>query len=99
MVLKRVLWGLILQSWQGSEDDHCAVIQFIDENGRLPDKGDVYRSYKVTPSRALVDFGPLPSEPEQRLMLRQSAERSGEQALASMDPSERATYYVNVTGS
>ena len=67
MLVKGALWSLAFPLWQGpDEDDHYAVIQFIGENGRLPDTTDVILPDEVTRSRELADVGRLDYAPEQR---------------------------------
>ena len=67
MMVKGALWSLALPLWQGpDEDDHFAVIQFIAENGRLPDEGDEILSDELVLSRELADVGRLDYQPEQR---------------------------------
>jgi len=67
MVVKGALWSLAFPLWQGpDEDDHYAVIQFIGENGRLPDVGDEILPDEITLSRELADVGRLDYNPEQR---------------------------------
>ncbi len=67
MIIKGALWSLAFPLWQGpDEDDHYAVIQFIGENGRLPDVGDEILPDEVTLSRELADVGRLDYRPEQR---------------------------------
>ena len=65
MLVKGILWSLAFPLWQGpDEDDHYAVIQFIAENGRLPDAADTYLPDEVALSRALADVGRIPYAPE-----------------------------------
>lgn len=67
MIVKGVLWSLAFPLWQGpDEDDHYAVIQFIGENGRLPNTADTILPDEITLSRALADVGRLDCNPEQR---------------------------------
>lgn len=67
MIVKGVLWSLAFPLWQGpDEDDHYAVIQFIGENGRLPDTADTILPDEITLSRELADVGRLDYNPEQR---------------------------------
>ena len=67
MLVKGALWSLAFPLWQGpDEDDHYAVIQFIGENGRLPDEADVWLPDEVALSRELADVGRLDYNPEQR---------------------------------
>lgn len=67
MIVKGVLWSLAFPLWQGpDEDDHYAVIQFIGENGRLPNTADTILPDEITLSRALADVGRLDYNPEQR---------------------------------
>ncbi len=67
MLLKGVLWSLAFPLWQGpDEDDHYAVIQFLGENGRLPDEADIWLPDEVALSRELADVGRLDYNPEQR---------------------------------
>ncbi|MBP6471987.1 MAG: hypothetical protein KA773_16180, partial [Chloroflexi bacterium] len=67
MLLKGALWSLAFPLWQGpDEDDHFAVIQFIGENGRLPDTADTFLPDEITRSRELADVGRLDYAPEQR---------------------------------
>ena len=67
MLLKGALWSLAFPLWQGpDEDDHYAVIQFIAENGRLPDTADTLLPDEVARSRELADVGRLDYNPEQR---------------------------------
>ncbi|PIE80016.1 MAG: hypothetical protein CSA11_09660 [Chloroflexi bacterium] len=67
MLVKGAMWSLALPLWQGpDEDDHYAVIQFIGENGRLPDVGDEILPDELTLSRELADVGRLDYQPEQR---------------------------------
>lgn len=67
MLVKGALWSLAFPLWQGpDEDDHYAVIQFIGENGRLPDTNDTILPDEVTLSRELADVGRLDYQPEQR---------------------------------
>jgi hypothetical protein len=67
MIVKGLLWSLAFPLWQGpDEDDHYAVIQFIGENGRLPDTADTVLPDEITLSRALADVGRLDYNPEQR---------------------------------
>jgi hypothetical protein len=67
MLVKGALWSLAFPLWQGpDEDDHYAVIQFIGENGRLPDEADVWLPDEVAFSRELADVGRLDYNPEQR---------------------------------
>jgi 4-amino-4-deoxy-L-arabinose transferase-like glycosyltransferase len=67
MLLKGALWSLAFPLWQGpDEDDHYAVIQFIGENGRLPNIPDVILPDEITLSRELADVGRLDYNPEQR---------------------------------
>lgn len=67
MLVKGALWSLAFPLWQGpDEDDHYAVIQFIGENGRLPDEADVWLPDEVAISRELADVGRLDYNPEQR---------------------------------
>lgn len=67
MLLKGTMWSLAYPLWQGpDEDDHYAVIQFIGENGRLPDTADTILPDEVTLSRELADVSRLDYAPEQR---------------------------------
>ncbi|MCP4358571.1 MAG: hypothetical protein GY796_11190 [Chloroflexi bacterium] len=67
MMVKGSLWSLAFPLWQGpDEDDHYAVIQFIGENGRLPDTNDEILPDEITLSRELADVGRLDYQPEQR---------------------------------
>lgn len=67
MLVKGALWSLAFPLWQGpDEDDHYAVIQFIGENGRLPDEADTWLPDEVALSRELADVGRLDYNPEQR---------------------------------
>ena len=67
MLVKGALWSLAFPLWQGpDEDDHYAVIQFIGENGRLPDTADTMLPDEVARSRELADVGRLDYNPEQR---------------------------------
>ncbi|MBK7897108.1 MAG: DUF2142 domain-containing protein [Anaerolineaceae bacterium] len=67
MLVKGALWSLAFPLWQGpDEDDHYAMIQFIGENGRLPDEADIWLPDEVALSRELADVGRLDYNPEQR---------------------------------
>lgn len=60
MLIKGALWSLAFPLWQGpDEDDHYAVIQFIGENGRLPDTTDTTLPDEIILSRTLADVGRL----------------------------------------
>ncbi|MCI0394845.1 MAG: glycosyltransferase family 39 protein [Chloroflexi bacterium] len=99
MVVKGVLWSLAFPLWQGpDEDDHYAVIQFIGENGRLPDEGDVYLPDEVALSRALADVGRLPYEPEQRQGFSRTAVGPNEAEFATLPPSLRTSVELQATG-
>lgn len=99
MVLKGVLWSLAFPLWQGpDEDDHYAVIQFIGENGRLPDEEDVYLPDEVARSRALADVGRLPYAPTQRQAFSDTAVGPGEPAFAQLPPATRTSTELAAVG-
>lgn len=99
MVLKGVLWSLAFPLWQGpDEDDHYAVIQFIGENGRLPDEADVYLPDEIALSRALADVGRLPYEPEQRQAFSNTAEGPNEAEFAALPADLRTSVELQATG-
>jgi hypothetical protein len=99
MLVKGVLWSVAFPLWQGpDEDDHYAVIQFIGEEGRLPDEQDVFLPDEVALSRALADVGRLPYAPEQRQGFSDTAIGPGEEQLEALAPSLRASYEQQAVG-
>lgn len=92
MLVKGVLWSLAFPLWQGpDEDDHYAVIQFIGENGRLPDEGDEILPDEVTLSRELADVGRLDYHPEQRQGWSDTAVGLREAEFGQLPPSTRTS--------
>jgi 4-amino-4-deoxy-L-arabinose transferase-like glycosyltransferase len=99
MLLKGVLWSLALPLWQGpDEEDHYNVIQFIGEQGRLPDKEDTYLVDEVALSRQLADVGRLPYAPEQRQAFSQNSTGPGEEELKSLPPETRSSFDLQAVG-
>jgi hypothetical protein len=98
MLLKGALWSLALPLWQGpDEDDHFAVIQFIGENGRLPDTADLILPDEVTLSRELADVGRLDYQPEQRQGWSDSALGLREAEFAQLPAAARASTELGTT--
>lgn len=99
MIVKGTLWSLAFPLWQGpDEDDHYAVIQFIGENGRLPDEGDELLPDEVALSRELADVGRLDYRPEQRQGWRGTAVGLRELEFAQLPASLRTSSELGITG-
>jgi hypothetical protein len=98
MLVKGTLWSLALPLWQGpDEDDHFAVIQFIGENGRLPDVGEEILPDELTISRELADVGRLDYQPEQRQGWSDSAIGLREAEFAQLPESVRTSTDLGTT--
>jgi 4-amino-4-deoxy-L-arabinose transferase-like glycosyltransferase len=98
MIVKGVLWSLAFPLWQGpDEDDHYAVIQFIGENGRLPDTADTILPDEITLSRALADVGRLDYNPEQRQGWSDGPLGSREAEFDSLPFSSRTSTELGIT--
>lgn len=99
MLLKGMLWSLAFPLWQGpDEDDHYAVIQFIGENGRLPDEADTWLPDEVALSRELADVGRLDYNPEQRQGWSETAVGLREAEFDHVPLSERTSTDRRITG-
>lgn len=99
MLVKGAMWSLALPLWQGpDEDDHFAVIQFIGENGRLPDSGDETLSDELTLSRELADVGRLDYQPEQRQGWSDNPVGLREAEFAQLPESVRSSTELGTTG-
>lgn len=99
MLVKGVLWSLAFPLWQGpDEDDHYAVIQFIGENGRLPDEGDEWLPDEVALSRELADVGRLDYQPEQRQGWSGTAVGLREREFAQVPDALRTSTNIGITG-
>lgn len=99
MLVKGVLWSLAFPLWQGpDEDDHYAVIQFIAENGRLPDAADTFLPDEVVLSRELADVGRLDYNPEQRQGWSDSAVGLREAEFDQLSLASRTSTELGVTG-
>ncbi len=98
MLVKGALWSLALPLWQGpDEDDHFAVIQFIGENGRLPDAADIILPDELTLSRELADVGRLDYQPEQRQGWSDSAMGLREAEFGQLPASTRTSTELGTT--
>ncbi|MCA9974309.1 MAG: glycosyltransferase family 39 protein, partial [Anaerolineales bacterium] len=98
-VVKGVMWSLAFPLWQGpDEDDHYAVIQFIGENGRLPDVGDEILPDEITLSRELADVGRLDYNPERRQGWSETAVGLRESEFAELPASTRSSTELGTTG-
>ena len=92
MLVKGAVWALAFPLWQGpDEDDHYAVIQFIGEQGRLPDEADLDLADEIALSRDLADVGRINYRPEQRQSFSNTPEGPGEAALAALPPATRSS--------
>lgn len=99
MLVKGALWSLAFPLWQGpDEDDHYAVIQFIGENGRLPDSADTWLPDEVARSRELADVGRLDYNPEQRQGWSEQPVGLREAEFEQLPLSERTSTTLGVTG-
>ncbi|MCA9933314.1 MAG: glycosyltransferase family 39 protein, partial [Anaerolineales bacterium] len=99
MVVKGLLWSLAFPLWQGpDEDDHYAVIQFIAENGRLPDVNDTFLPDEVALSREIADVGRLDYAPEQRQAWSDTAVGLNEAQFAQLPVTKRASFDTGITG-
>ncbi|MCB8976452.1 MAG: DUF2142 domain-containing protein [Ardenticatenaceae bacterium] len=99
MLVKGALWSLAFPLWQGpDEDDHYAVIQFIGENGRLPDEADVWLPDEVALSRELADVGRLDYNPEQRQGWSNQSVGLREAEFDSLPPASRTSTETQITG-
>ncbi|MAT96476.1 MAG: hypothetical protein CL608_04975 [Anaerolineaceae bacterium] len=99
MLLKGALWSLAFPLWQGpDEDDHYAVIQFIGENGRLPDEADTWLPDEVALSRELADVGRLDYNPEQRQGWSNQPVGLREAEFDALPPSSRTSTEIGITG-
>ncbi len=99
MLLKGALWSLAFPLWQGpDEDDHYAVIQFIGENGRLPDIPDDILLDEIALSRELADVGRLDYNPEQRQGWSDGPIGLRELEFDQLPPSTRASTELGITG-
>lgn len=98
-IVKGALWSLAFPLWQGpDEDDHYAVIQFIGENGRLPDVGDEFLPDEITLSRELADVGRLDYNPERRQGWSDTAVGLRQAEFAQLPPAARTSTDLGVTG-
>jgi len=98
-ILKGMMWSLVFPLWQGpDEDDHYAVIQFIGENGRLPDQNDEILPDEVTLSRQYADVGRLDYNPEQRQGWSKTAVGIGEETLINLPPTTRSSTELGTVG-
>ncbi|MCA9960939.1 MAG: glycosyltransferase family 39 protein [Anaerolineales bacterium] len=98
-IAKGVMWSLAFPLWQGpDEDDHYAVIQFIGENGRLPDVGDEILPDEITLSRELADVGRLDYNPERRQGWSETAVGLRESEFAELPASTRSSTELGTTG-
>lgn len=99
MLVKGALWSLAFPLWQGpDEDDHYAVIQFIGENGRLPDTADTFLPDEVAISRELADVGRLDYNPEQRQGWSHTPLGLREAEFAQLPPTSRVSTEQGITG-
>ncbi len=98
MIVKGALWSLAFPLWQGpDEDDHYAAVQFIGENGRLPDTGDEILPDEITLSRELADVGRLDYNPEQRQGWSDTAVGLREAEFAQLPDSARTSTELGTT--